>query len=244
MRDPIDIQRRYYTETAAAYDEMHLRADKEHLVALEYISGFVDSLNITSMLDLGCGTGRGVTFLSERHPSLRVVGIEPVKALIDQAILKNGVLPSQLVQGSGERVPLEDQSFDAICELGVLHHVREPDALVREMIRVARKAIFISDSNRFGRAGLGTGLLKLALYRAGLWGMVYRIRTNGKGYSVSSGDGLAYSYSVYDSFDRVREWADRLLPIATSGGKPPNWFHPLLTSPTVLLAAIRDNGSE
>jgi SAM-dependent methyltransferase len=234
-----DIQRRYYTETAGIYDQ-HILGDREHTVALEYIASFTKTLRITSMLDLGCGTGRGVMYLTETDRSLRLVGVEPVKALIDHAIHHNGISAAQMVQASGEALPFADRSFDAVCELGVLHHVPEPARVVREMMRVARKAIFLSDSNRFGRTSLGMGLLKMALYRARLWGIIYRLRTGGKGYDLSEGDGLAYSYSVYDSFDMLANWADQLIPIATGPGKPTSWFHPVLTNGSALLVAIKD----
>jgi SAM-dependent methyltransferase len=238
-----DIQRRYYTETAAVYDQ-HLDGDKEHNVALEYMASFVSTLGISSMLDLGCGTGRGEMYFAQRHPSLRVVGVEPVKALIDHAIHENGVSTGQMVQASGEALPFPDASFDGVCELGVLHHVREPAIVVREMMRVARKAVFLSDHNRFGATSLEMGLLKMALYRAGLWGLTYRLRTGGKGYSLTEGDGLAYSYSVYDSFDSLARWAHRLIPIPTGPGKATSWCHPLLTNASVLLVAIKDPQSE
>jgi hypothetical protein len=46
-----------------------------------------------------------------------------------------------------------------------------------------------------------------------------------------SGEGLAYSYGVYDSFDRVADWASRTIVMATEDGNASSWFHPLLTSP-------------
>lgn len=36
-----------------------------------------------------------------------------------------------------------DNSFDVVTEMGILHHVAEPERVVAEMLRVAKKAIFI-----------------------------------------------------------------------------------------------------
>jgi ubiquinone/menaquinone biosynthesis C-methylase UbiE len=55
----------------------------------------------------------------------------------------------------------ESNSIDAAFECGVLHHVAEPSHVVGEMMRVARKAIFLSDSNRFGQGRLIARILKL-----------------------------------------------------------------------------------
>jgi hypothetical protein len=39
----------------------------------------------------------------------------------------------------------------------------------------------------------------------GLWGVADLIKTRGKGYTTSEGDGLAYSYSVFDSIPTVKK---------------------------------------
>jgi hypothetical protein len=67
-------------------------------------------------------------------------------------------------------------------------------------IRVAKKAIFLSDSNRFGRGSHTARLLKIALYKTGLWQAARFVQTKGKMYTISEGDGLQYSYSVFDSY--------------------------------------------
>jgi hypothetical protein len=110
-----------------------------------------------------------------------------------------------------------------------LHHVQRPD-VVREMLRVAKKAILISDSNRFGQGGALERLLKLAMYKTGIWMAFDWVRTKGKGYRITDGDGVSYSYSPYDSFDLLAAWADRLIILPTENGKVRSWFHPLLNS--------------
>lgn len=233
-----DMQRRYYTETASLYDSMHVTTDDEHYVALKYIVSFVHLLPSSSILDVGCGTGRAVKHFSER--GMPVYGIEPVQALIDQAVRKNGISRKQIICGTGSFLPFHDGSFDAVCEFGVLHHVPNPDLVVREMMRVARKAIFLSDSNRFGQGSMAIRLIKLALKKMKLWGIANLIKTRGKGYTFSEGDGLAYSYSVFDSYDLLANWAGRIILIPTRKENVTSWFHPLLTSSHILLCAIKE----
>jgi hypothetical protein len=62
----------------------------------------------------------------------------------------------------------------------------------------------------------------------------------GKRYQISEGDGLFYSYSVYDSYDQLARWADRIFLLPTDPLLSQSWFHPLLTSPGIVLIAIRD----
>jgi hypothetical protein len=72
----------------------------------------------------------------------------------------------------------------------------------------------------------------------------YRLKTLGKGYRFSEGDGLAYSYSVFDSCAALSEWADRVIVVPTDDVKTKSVFHPLLTSFHVLLCAVRDGGEK
>ena len=175
------------------------------------------------------------------------MGVEPVEAMAEEAF-KKGIPREKFIIGRGESLPFKDDSFDAVIELGMLHHVERPDIIVREMTRVARKAVFVSDSNRFGQGKLLTRWIKLLLYKCRLWGVVNLIKTGGKGYIFSEkGDGLSYSYSVFDSYHLFAKWADRVMIIPTdlNRGQKPNWtvsrLHPLLTSRAVLLCAIKED---
>lgn len=109
------------------------------------------------------------------------------------------------------------------------------------MIRCSKTAVFLSDTNRFGRAGILTRMAKLFLYKSGLWRVAYYVWTRGKNCDISECDGIAYSYSVYDSFNQIAEWADRVIMIPTKieGSRVKSWFHPLLTSSHVLLCAFK-----
>jgi ubiquinone/menaquinone biosynthesis C-methylase UbiE len=242
MRTAASIQREYYERTAHLYDASHVRDGDEHYVALRHIGGFFDALGISSVLDVGCGTGRGMKYFLERRPGILVQGVEPVAALIDQAVHVNSVPPGLIMEGTGEALPFADQTFDAAFECGILHHVKEPNQIVREMMRVSRKAIFLSDENRFAHGSTFARWVKLLLCKTGIFRAAYRLKTLGKGYRFSEGDGLAYSYSVFDSIQVLSEWADRVIVIPTDEVKTKSVFHPLLTSFHVLLCAIRDGG--
>jgi SAM-dependent methyltransferase len=232
-------QAQYYAGTADAYDAMHVHADDGHAAALGFISALIEPQQIRSVLDVGCGTGRAMRHFRERHPNLSVRGVEPVDALIRQAIEVNSVPASHIACGRGESLPHADQSFDAVCELGILHHVADPNAVVREMLRVARRAVFLSDSNRFGQGSWLGRRAKLALWRLKLWKLINFLKTRGRGYSISAGDGLSYSYSVFDSYDLLAAWADRIILIPVSDTSDRSWQHPLLTAGQVLVCALR-----
>lgn len=240
VQEAVRIQREYYTATASQYDSMHSREGDDDPRTLTLVVAMLRSAGAHTLLDVGAGTGRGIRRLAEAMPELSARGIEPVAALIDQAASKNGLPPGSLIRGTGETLPFLDASFDAVCSFALLHHVPRPEAVVREMLRVARKAVVIIDGNRFGQGRWPIRLLKLALYKMRLWNSVNFLKTRGRGYLITEGDGLAYSYSVYDSFRQISAWADRVILIPVDTAKPRSWFHPLLTSGGIILCALKD----
>lgn len=240
-RLPVEIQRTYYTETANRYDAMHACEGAMDPGTSRLVQGFIKMFQIHSVLDVGTATGLGMRQLKEAIPDLFVCGVEPVSALIDHGIQQGTASAISFVRASGDALPFPDASFDAVCEFAVLHHAQNPSAVVKEMLRVARRAVFICDSNRFGQGSRIARLTKLALYKTRLWNIYTYLRTRGKRYMITEGDGLAYSYSVYDSFDLVARWADRIILVPSEPkGKANSWFHPLLNSAGVLMFAIKD----
>jgi len=230
------LQRAYYERTAAHYDAIHGGQHPEHYIALQHVLTYASFYKLTSFLDVGSGTGRGLGVL--REAGVMCVGVEPVAGLIAQAVQK-GIPAYSLVRGSGYKLPFRDRAFDGVIACGVLHHVERPAEMICEMVRVARKAVFLSDTNRFGQGSIPARWLKLALSRLHMWNLANFIKTGGKGYTVSEGDGVAYSYSVFDSLAQFASWADWVHLIPTGPTTPQTWLSPLLTAPTVLLVAYR-----
>jgi ubiquinone/menaquinone biosynthesis C-methylase UbiE len=236
----VEIQREYYTATADRYDSMHGHEGADDPEARRFIVPILRSLEISSLLDVGSATGRGLRDLAADLPARLVCGVEPVGALVRQGLDAGITQKIPLFQASGDALPFADKSFDAVSEFCILHHVADPSKVVTEMLRVARRAIVIVDTNRFGQGSWPVKLFKLFLYKMNLWSTYNFMRTRGKRYLISEGDGLFYSYSVFDSYDLVADWADRILLFPSLPGKSKSWFHPLLTSPGVVLIAIRE----
>ncbi len=236
----VEIQRRYYTETAARYEQMHAHEGAGDAFTANFFHSILRMVDARSVLDVGTAAGSFLRELKEAFPQVFVCGVEPVAALVDQAIKKSNAVRAPILQASGEKLPFADASFDVVCEFAILHHVANPGAIVKEMLRVARKAVFLSDSNRFGQGSLTARWIKLGLFKSRLWGIYNYLRTSGKGYQITEGDGLAYSYSVYDSVEEITRWADRMMLIPNGAEKASSWFSPLLTSGGVIACGLRD----
>lgn len=235
----VAIQRQYYTETAARYEQMHAHEGAADAFSMKFFHSIVRMVDARSVLDVGTASGGSIRDLKEAFPGLFVCGVEPVAALVDEAVQNGNAANAPILQANGETLPFPDASFDVVCEFAILHHVANPSAIVKEMLRVAKKAVFISDSNRFGQGSRAVRLIKLALYKTALWGLYNYLRTAGKGYRITEGDGLSYSYSVYDSLEEIARWSDRLILIPNCNEKARNWLHPLLTSAGVTVCALR-----
>lgn len=197
------IQRRYYADTANAYDAMHLDAADEHYFALCFMLGATDYLGVRSILDIGSGTGRALAEIKRQRPDIRVTGIEPVRELREIGHGK-GIGIDELIDGDALALDFRDGEFDLVCEFGVLHHIRTPARAVAEMLRVGHKAVFISDSNNFGQGGAVSRMVKQTVNALGLWPVMDYIKTRGKGYTISEGDGLGYSYSVFNNYEQIK----------------------------------------
>jgi ubiquinone/menaquinone biosynthesis C-methylase UbiE len=236
----VKIQRKYYTETASRYDSMHKHEGADDTVSRSLLVSILCSLDIRSILDVGSATGRGLQDFAVALPGALVCGLEPVTALLQEGVAAGNNHNVSLLQGSGDALPFADNSFDAVSEFSTLHHVADPNAVVKEMLRVTRKTVVLVDSNRFGQGSLPARVFKLFLYKINLWNVFNFVRTRGKRYQISDGDGLFYSYSVYDSYDLLMTWADRVLALPTGATHARGWFHPLLTSSGVMLIAIRE----
>jgi ubiquinone/menaquinone biosynthesis C-methylase UbiE len=233
MASATEIQRMYYDKTASQYDRMHV--EPEHKLALHLLAAFIECFSVRSILDVGAGTGRAMGWLKNRFPDLVIKGVEPVENLRRQAYAK-GISPEDLIAGDGYALPFEDASFDLVCEFAVLHHVLTPNLVVAEMCRVASSMVCISDCNFIGQGRRWLRLLKCAIYLVGLWPTTNWLKTRGKGYTYSEDDGIAYSYSVYQSLGALRRrWKDIRIVRTNNDCKKP--YATMLAAGHVLLIA-------
>jgi hypothetical protein len=66
MQKEIEMQRAYYAQTANLYDDMHVHDDGEHSLALSFMLSMIEYHGIRSILDVGSGTGRGLSKINPR----------------------------------------------------------------------------------------------------------------------------------------------------------------------------------
>jgi SAM-dependent methyltransferase len=95
--------------------------------------------NKSRILDAGCGTGQTAAYLYQ-HYLARVDGVEINPIMIEKAKrrFQSLNLPINLIQGSVEKLPFKDNTFDFILSESVLAFVDKP-AAIREFFRVLKK---------------------------------------------------------------------------------------------------------
>jgi SAM-dependent methyltransferase len=93
------------------------------------------------VLDVGCGDGLISKLIMDRRPDVKIRGI-------DVLIRPKSHIPVELF--NGETIPHSDASFDVVMFVDVLHHTRDPKAVLGEAGRVARHCVLLKDHNRDG----------------------------------------------------------------------------------------------
>jgi ubiquinone/menaquinone biosynthesis C-methylase UbiE len=168
------------------------------------LAGLIDILGATSVLDVGSGSGHCLRILGSMRPGLRVIGVEPSAEMRYEGY-KSGLSTDVLLDGDAAALAYDDGEFDLVCEFGMLHHLPKPSKAVEEMCRVASKAVFIVDSNNFGAGSWPKRVVKQAINGVGLWKWADLVKTGGKGFRESEGDGISYSYSVFNDLPLLEQ---------------------------------------
>jgi hypothetical protein len=68
--------------------------------------------------------------------------------------------------------------------------------------------------------------------------MADHIKTKGRGYTISAGDGLAYSYSVFDNYQQIQKKCSRIHLLNTMDGQI-NFYR---TASHIALLGIKNDG--
>lgn len=90
-----------------------------------------------SILDIGCGTGTSTLLLAER--ASKIVGVDHDEAMIAEAkkISEKKKLPIEYIVAPAEKLPFEDNTFDAVIS-GTAFHWFSTNEAVQEIKRVQK----------------------------------------------------------------------------------------------------------
>lgn len=132
--DPATVQG--FGEEWSAFDQTAMPADEHEALAREYFSVFpFDRLPPNAEgFDLGCGSGRWAAWVVPKVGLLHC--IDPAKAALDVARRRIGDDPRARFHHAGvDSIPLADGSQDFGYSLGVLHHIPDTLAGMKQCVR-------------------------------------------------------------------------------------------------------------
>lgn len=94
----------------------------------------------SSLLDVGCGGGQVLSALAERHPALRLTGIDlsPRQVALARKRVAASSNRTEVIEGSAENLPFPTSHFDAVISLASIKHWPNPATGLRECIRVLK----------------------------------------------------------------------------------------------------------
>ena len=96
------------------------------------------------VLDVGCGDGQISAQIANKGQNISIAGI-------DVLLRPHCYIP--VTQFDGSHIPFPDASFDVVMFVDVLHHTKDPAALLAEARRVTRKYVLLKDHFRTGPIG-------------------------------------------------------------------------------------------
>jgi len=140
LRSPVDMPSRFdFDALAEWYDRWYETAEGamydrlEKKVVSKYLPADAKAMKL---LDVGCGTGHWSRFFSEH--GFKVTGIDVSERMIKIAQGKNIAGASFLI-ADAHSLPFADESFDVAAAITTLEFVREPEQVLREMVRCTCK---------------------------------------------------------------------------------------------------------
>lgn len=135
-------------QEAADYDAMDNRGPNEAF-ATDCLQFATFAEERASALDVGTGTALIPLAMCSRAASLEMVGVDLSEHML--ALARKNVERARLAARvqvkkiDAKALPFGDGEFDAVVSNSIVHHIPEPTHALGEMIRVAKRVVFVRD---------------------------------------------------------------------------------------------------
>jgi SAM-dependent methyltransferase len=121
-----------YDHIAKTYDRRYQQNDYSGVEGA--LSAFIGEYFDQRVLEVGCGTGHWLRSLGSG--GIRVMGLDASAQML--AYAKTQAPGARLAQGSAERLPWTNESFDRVFCINAFHHFHDKVAFLAEAMRVLR----------------------------------------------------------------------------------------------------------
>ncbi|UCE59003.1 MAG: ArsR family transcriptional regulator [Phycisphaerales bacterium] len=136
MRSRRDVSNHFFTQLGRRWDALR----EESFGSTFHLEALISLLprNLT-VVDVGAGTGYLLPALADQFA--RVIGVDPVEAMLEVARERVNTLALEnvdLCKGDLSRLPIADETADVAVAMLVLHHVPSPTDALAELLRIVR----------------------------------------------------------------------------------------------------------
>lgn len=153
MRDFEGMSKRHFDSQAKDYDRKEtMYYSKFPKISCRDVVKKLESYSYEKLLDIGCGTGFLIELLKNQNKA-EYCGLDISSEMIK--IAKSKFDDSvQLLEGSADKLPYPDNTFDVACCIQSFHHYPYPEKAMCEVYRVLKKGglYILSDTGCSGIA--------------------------------------------------------------------------------------------
>ena len=132
-----------YNLWASSYGEdMNPVQTLEKEALLQLLPDLIDK----RVLDVGCGRGRN-SRLAMEHGAKMTVGLDISDQMVLQAYQANSTNQCKWILGTGDRLPIKDESFDVVLSSLMMGHCKQIDSIIEQFasVLVPDGSLLISD---------------------------------------------------------------------------------------------------
>ncbi len=126
-------------EKALMNNPIRALVQRRHEAALmQRLGGRLDGMRV---LEIGCGCGVGTEIIFERFGAREVHAFDVDPDMVEKARKRLSRYPAprlRLFVGDAAAIDVDDESYDAVVDFGIIHHVPGWQRAVKEVSRVLR----------------------------------------------------------------------------------------------------------
>ncbi len=115
-----------------------LRVVAQRVIEIPRIKKFVDLPKKSKVLEIGCGSGRGSQLIQTHFSPKKIIGIDLDPKMIAIAKKSNGSDKIDFQVADVTHLPFESNTFDAVFDFGIIHHVPNWKNAIEQIYRVAK----------------------------------------------------------------------------------------------------------
>ena len=168
MKDYEALSKKHFDAQAPEYDQRDtVYYSREGKISCRDIAAILKDTAYADLLDVGCGTGFLLDLLAKQQAA-HYAGLDLSPEMIRIARQKD-IPGAELTEGSADRLPFPDESFDIVTCSQSFHHYPYPEKAMAEAFRVLRKGglYILSDTGVGGLGGWIDNHLLFPLSRSG-----------------------------------------------------------------------------